>query len=321
MSAVTLAPSCSTTLVLRSRDLTLKGAVTLRRELEEIHRTYDPAIWKDPLSIKLHKWCTKVLSVPLTDRVMREDLWQAASSKKIHKLMSQILTNSVDRASLHNPMRLREYVVEEWMLSECGRLIGCWPGDGGDLTGTPHLFADAMLKWAQAFEISPDGRVRLIPLTEEEYANTDTVQMRAALIMMKVFETQGLETEKEMQKSLKKQKKAYEESTAALKDHINAELERDLALRKREQAELKASLSHIKTLHKGEQGILKGRIEGALCREEATRVDLTETQARLAATAAEVDRLNAALAQRGREMADLNARANQRRSSGDCIIS
>ena len=295
-------------------ETTLDSLVLSRETLRTLNSRFKE--WDDPLSLKIHKWCRKVLGCPLSGDLMTDERWRVASQEKINKLVTQLLINSVDRAPLKEPVLVRRFILEPWMIHECNLLIEVFPVDGEPLLGgKEHLFAKEMARWAEAHKtFSERSRVTyLLPLSEAELEDADACMLRAAILVQQSFQTEGLLLEKEMQKGLKALDKRQKEQTAALKEELEREKQKRMAAYEQSAAELAAKLQQIEALQEAERVVLKAKLAGVEAEVEELSHDIARKSEEVASLQDETQRLREELAWRARQVHDLQ---NSRRGGG-----
>ncbi len=125
--------------------------------------------WMDPTSLRLKKWAHKTI---LSYRLNPQDL--TALNARLQKLLGSILQNPMSGYPLNDPVLERSWIWEKTALEEFTHLFKCLfpqqvpqsPIDNGQLENPhPHLFAKAILAWANRFPFSTEQ------LTPENFSN------------------------------------------------------------------------------------------------------------------------------------------------------
>lgn len=123
--------------------------LSFKEKLFEIIKKHDHSYWQDSTSIRLRKWCIKVLRLGLD--IEDESSYATVVAKKLKTLYS-ILGNPFNPGEpVKIPIRDRNQLWDKDCLQEYKAKVGpISPFDLQPIQEEPHVFAEEILNWARS---------------------------------------------------------------------------------------------------------------------------------------------------------------------------
>lgn len=270
--------------------------------------------WKDPLSIRLFKWGSKVLSINLTN-ITTAPLVVELGTERIEKLREKIVINFVDlKSTLKEPMLDRKWTWEKSVLENYLKLSSLSPFDEQPIQAVPHTFAHEILAWAnRIYPLPADSPTPSSALVVSKYINGSTAEFALKWIQALARNVIIEQITRDMRQSMKRGQQLVDRVRHDMEVLNNQAMERVGQMLAVEEQRAAEDLSSITQMFEQERSLLH-RCNDENSRQLQTQQEKTKNlESRCTDLENANHQLRAICQQRGQEVEQLHREANKKK--------